>query len=76
MKKSSIQGYEIVAGERRVRASKMANLTEVPAIIVEFTDDQMMGEYKSLGDKVVELEEQNKQLKKTGFSRLQKLFKK
>lgn len=42
LKKSSIQGYEIVAGERRVRASKMANLTEVPAIIVDFTDDQMM----------------------------------
>lgn len=42
LKKSSIQGYEIVAGERRVRASKIAKLEEVPAIIVDFTDDQMM----------------------------------
>lgn len=42
LKKSSIQGYEIVAGERRVRASKIANLKEVPAIIVDFSDDQMM----------------------------------
>ena len=40
--KSSIQGYEIVAGERRCRAAQIVGLTEVPAIIVEFTDQQMM----------------------------------
>lgn len=42
LKKSTIQGYEIVAGERRVRASRIAKLKEVPAIIVDFTDVQMM----------------------------------
>ena len=40
--KKSIKGYEIVAGERRVRASKLAGLTHIPAIIRNFTDEQMM----------------------------------
>lgn len=42
LKESSIQGYEIVAGERRVRACRIAGLEEVPAILVDFTDEQMM----------------------------------
>ncbi len=40
--KKSIKGYEIIAGERRVKASKMAGLTKIPAIIRDFTDDEMM----------------------------------
>lgn len=42
LKESSVQGYEIVAGERRCRAAQIVGLEEVPAIIVEFTDQQMM----------------------------------
>lgn len=33
--------YEIVAGERRMRASRLAGFTEVPAIIKEFDDKEM-----------------------------------
>lgn len=40
--KPSIKGYEIVAGERRVKASRQAGLEEIPAIVREFNDDEMM----------------------------------
>lgn len=40
--KKSVRGYELIAGERRLRASKMAELKEIPAIIVDFNDQQMM----------------------------------
>lgn len=40
--KKSIKGYEIIAGERRVKASEMAGLEEIPAIIRDFTDEEMM----------------------------------
>ncbi len=40
--RQSISGYELVAGERRLRASKLAGLKKIPAIIVEFDDRQMM----------------------------------
>ena len=40
--KKSIKGYDIIAGERRVKASIMAGLTTIPAIIRDFTDEQMM----------------------------------
>lgn len=35
-------GYQIVAGERRYRASRMAGLTEIPAVIRELSDEETM----------------------------------
>jgi ParB family transcriptional regulator, chromosome partitioning protein len=40
--KKSIKGYDIIAGERRVKASLMAGLTEIPAIVRDFSDSEMM----------------------------------
>ena len=40
--KKSIKGYELVAGERRTKASKLAGLTTIPAIIRDFNDEEMM----------------------------------
>ena len=34
--------YQIIAGERRWRAARMANLTEVPAVIIEADDKKAM----------------------------------
>jgi ParB family chromosome partitioning protein len=40
--KKSIHGYEIVAGERRCKAARIAGLETVPAVIKEFSDEDMM----------------------------------
>ena len=40
--KKSIKGYEIIAGERRVKASQKAGLKTIPAIVRDFNDTQMM----------------------------------
>ncbi len=39
--KKSIKGYDLVAGERRLRASKLAGIDTIPAIIKDFSDEEM-----------------------------------
>lgn len=40
--RQTVQGYYIVVGERRFRASQLAGSTEIPAIIKELSDSDMM----------------------------------
>ncbi len=42
VRQSPVIGYEILAGERRYRASIVAGLTEVPVIIKKLSDQDMM----------------------------------
>lgn len=40
--RKAVKGYTLVAGERRLRASQLANLTSIPAIVTDMTDREMM----------------------------------
>ena len=40
--KKTIKGYELVAGERRTRAARLAGLETIPAVVKDFSDQEMM----------------------------------
>jgi ParB family chromosome partitioning protein len=42
IRKSAVKGYEIIAGERRFRASKLAKKETIPAIVRSFDEEAMM----------------------------------
>ena len=42
LRQSSIKGYELIAGERRVRASRLAGKTTIPAIVRQLDEERMI----------------------------------
>lgn len=39
--KKSVKGYDLIAGERRTKASRLAGLKTIPAIIKDYNDNEM-----------------------------------
>ncbi|MBF0778353.1 ParB/RepB/Spo0J family partition protein [Streptococcus cuniculi] len=44
VRKSAIIGYELLAGERRLRASQLAGLTSIPVVIKDLSDDDLLSQ--------------------------------
>ncbi|BCP60812.1 ParB/RepB/Spo0J family partition protein [Streptococcus suis] len=42
VRRSPLIGFELLAGERRLRASQLAGLTEIPAVIKHLSDDDLL----------------------------------
>lgn len=42
VRRSAIKGYDLVAGERRLRASELAGMATIPAIVRDYLDDEML----------------------------------
>ena len=40
--RKALSGYDLIVGERRLRASKLAGKTTIPAVVVDFDDQKMM----------------------------------
>jgi ParB family transcriptional regulator, chromosome partitioning protein len=40
--RKAVSGYQLIAGERRLRAARKTDLTTIPAIILDFSDEEMM----------------------------------
>ena len=48
VRKSDIIGYELIAGERRLRACKRLGMTEIPAVVKEVSDQELAYSHEEL----------------------------